>query len=242
MPFGGSSSVLRRAVRCTHRFPRIAETRLHAGGAGALLPIVDCAARFTSAVALVVGAMACSGASPSELLGGTPGVPDDGGPPAEATVDMGLSADSGATSDASAPEVETQKTSAAETGTPDTGVAPPPVDAGPGSVYCSVQGQASFCLPPDFCCMLPNGGACEGTGSACSGTAVNCDDTADCPQGQVCCETGQGTAHAQVSCSATCPSALGTPGVQFRDPAAPDCPLAVPNCEPSLLPGYHVCD
>jgi hypothetical protein len=236
---------LRDGARCTHRFRCRVETRLQAGGAGALLPIVDRAARFASAV-LVVGALACSGAPPSELLGGNPGVSDDGGPLADATLDStvgaGLGADSGATSDASTPEVETQETSAPETGPPDTGVAPPPIDAGPGSVYCAVQGQSSFCLPPDFCCMLPNGGACEGIGSACGGTAVNCDDTADCPQGQVCCETGAGTAHAEVSCSPTCASALGTPGVQFCDPAAPDCPPAVPNCEPSLLPGYHACD
>ena len=126
-----------------------------------------------------------------------------------------------------------------------------PVEAGGTQVLCPQDngGSSVNCDPGQICCVTGDpqtnqAGMCQSSGSQCGGTPVSCAATADCDTNQVCCgtETSSGgpTTYTDVTCAKTC---AGTNRIRFCDPAANDCPVTQPTCQPSqLLLGYNVCE
>jgi hypothetical protein len=196
-------------------------------------------------------APACGGATdPHDLLSGA----GTGAGGHDAGVDTGshYTPDSGGgTPDTSVPVVDSG------VGVIDTGIglpeaSPPPDSGGGGSFTC----PPGTCTAPDVCCATGTGMGmtptfkCQAATKACGnaagpGTPISCSSSADC-NGEVCCGENLNGYYSRVSCQPTC-SGTGTGGgtlVTFCDPAASDCPVAAPLCQPSqvLGQGFDVCN
>ena len=119
--------------------------------------------------------------------------------------------------------------------------------ANDGKILC--EGGQVCSLGNQFCCLGigPISTGCKGHGDLCTpGTEIYCDGPEDCP-GQVCCgfqvRLGGSSVYSEIRCADSCQFASDPPQVTLcgNNPAA--CPLATPNCGPSMIlpPGFMVC-
>jgi len=186
---------------------------------------------------LVLGIVACSGASHTELLDGpTPGEPSD------PSSNAGGGTTNGGVTDAGQPD-------AAPT---DAGRADPGIlcsaDRNNTAEYCNRQTQA--------CCVgnlvTASAWSCMDKAALlfCTGTKVACDSPNDCGQGEVCCGifNDRSGAYASVECRARGQCADNPPAdstyVLFCDPRAKhdECASTGSTCQASnSLHGYFVC-
>lgn len=115
------------------------------------------------------------------------------------------------------------------------------------SVACGTAGDpgilcgATSCDPATMLCCLTNGVPACATKCTGPGTApIICDDAHDCPSGQVCCGSVNGTTVNSIYCTSA--SMCTTPKAYYCDPAiATPCPNGGTCTLTNTPPGYYRC-
>ncbi len=108
--------------------------------------------------------------------------------------------------------------------------------SGPSQVCCASRDSLNQTTHLDC---IGAGDSCTCTGIGCMHAKISCSGPTDCPTGQVCCGTINGTSYSSVSCASSC---TGYNKVEICDPGDG---IACPNnaqCRQSqILTGYHYC-
>lgn len=195
----------------------------------------------------MVGFVACTGASESDLYDPVP-VPNEAGASSSGALDAGGSSsgsidDAGGSSGASS--------SSGDAAVDDDGGDAAPADPDVAGVFCSEAVGHCSGATPVCCAVRPASGAlsqyaCVAVGDCpAARTSITCDDNDDCAGGTVCCNenSADGTPQA-ISCKADC--APGASVSILCDAAKPDvCQAYNPGSacqqQPNLAPGMFIC-